>query len=258
MGKISMKRAWCYNSIGSVIRSTRSLEMIDIRDCSEFGSFGRHFWHFPHWLAECKKLKTFIMNNSMYVNDILMTTLGEHCKYVKHLCLDKCFNVSDASITVIANSCVGMKVFSLRNTQITDKSIVAIADNCPELRSLNLRNCSVTSKGIGMIAQNCKQLQSLDITRVPGPISLDCLRQISKNCLNLRIIHLDTFEGNFLPDAVERRHFLLRKDCSHCRKIAKNEVPILVQEIGIQMNQLCFEGFIVSRNSTICHCMEHK
>lgn len=279
-------------SIRNIISSCTKLEWIDLRDCTEFDFFSNRnivamigdsckdlecillsrctFTNesIKMVFRNCNKLEMVIMNDCPCVNDEALITLGENCNLMKLICVDDCSNVSDLSISVIANRCIEMEEFSLRNTKVTGISVEAIANNNTELRVLNLRNCSINSKAIELIAQNCRKLENLDITRVSGRMSLNCLKLLANNCSDLKKIHLGFRNlAHDMSGVLERRLFSLSwsieshwraENCPHCYPLVKREAPVIAREIGLQLGQLCLEGFVVNQNSTVFHCYKHE
>lgn len=288
----SMKRL-TNRSVRNIISSCKKLEWIDLRDCTEFDYFsnrnlvsliGENCVYLECLLLSrcsftntsiqmvfknCNNIEMVIMNDCAQLNDESLITLSEYCYFLKLLCVDNCKNISDKSIGSIARNCYGMEELSVRNTGVTDVSIKAIAHCCLELRVLNLRNCNVTDDAIEAISSvESSKLENLDITKISGVVSLECLRKIAFNCSNLKRLHIG-FRSIWhnLARTIEHRLFTLSwsfashdrvENCPHCYPIVKKEAPVIAKEIGLELEQLCLEGFVVNKNDTVYHCWGHN
>ena len=101
--------------------------------------------------------------------------------------LDFCTLVSDAGVSALRH-CSGIRVISLRGTQVTDIGLFELTAGCHELRDVTLRGTMVTDVGIEALAVHGK-LHALDIafTRV----SDRGLSGVATHCPDLKAIFLE-------------------------------------------------------------------
>jgi len=215
----------------------------------------------------CNGLKVIFMNGCVELSDNSLIVMANHCPLVKSISLDNCINISDKSVTVVTHLCSLIEKFSLRNTDITNKSIKAIAFYCSKLTILNVANCYVTDNSLEFIATNCKKLQDIDLTGISGTISFEVMKMLTLNCPSLEKVHLGFINVNHpLIRDIEKRLYLLRwctdshltaLSCIICFPIVR-ELLIIAEEMNIDSEKLCIEGFIVSNSNTVAHCRANK
>ncbi|CAN6455129.1 unnamed protein product [Victoria cruziana] len=146
------------------------------------------------------------------MTDIGLEAVGVGCPVLKHLCLRRCFLLSDNGLRAFAKTTVAM----LENLQleecprITQTGILGFFSNCKantrslslvkcmgikdvdeglvpfprcvSLHSLTIRDCSgFRSHGVSVVAKMCPHLQNVDFSGVSGLSDSDLL-SLTENC----------------------------------------------------------------------------
>jgi ribosomal silencing factor RsfS len=99
-----------------------------------------------------------------YMTDELIIQVAQKCVYLKYLCVDNCWRLTDASIIAVARRCRQLTSLDVAACSLTDASIIAVAAGCGHLQSLNVEFCtSLTDASIIAVAEGCGQLKSLNV-----------------------------------------------------------------------------------------------
>jgi len=85
-------------------------------------------------------------------------------KNLKHLSLSGCYNVTDAAIQKMANSCSHLESINLKGcVLVEDSGVKSLAQKCPNLQSINLEGCNINSENcLSLLWENCKKLQFVE------------------------------------------------------------------------------------------------
>jgi len=284
-------------SIRNVISSCRKLEWIDLRDCNEFdfisnrnvvSLIGDNCKNLECLLLSrcsftneamamvfrnCVRLEMLILNGCSQLNNNTLIVLADCCPQLKLLCVDDCDRISDDSITYMSLKCQMIQELSLRNTWITDISIKAITKNCPEIKVLNLQGTRITIESLNFIGLYCKQLENLDISKFQFNAifntPIQCLKNITCNNPEIRI-HLGLrnvsniitgYWGIDLPEnefSINFSRASYTYNTPHFYHIVKKTAPILAKELGIDLSQLCLEGFVDDGSGIFRSCTLHN
>ncbi|RHZ87235.1 hypothetical protein Glove_38g82 [Diversispora epigaea] len=82
------------------------------------------------------------------------------CTNFRYLKLGYNKHITDASIIEIAQNCIHLEYFGLRESNITDASLKQIAESCSKLLILSLVGCQkITDEGICAITLTCSNMQ---------------------------------------------------------------------------------------------------
>ena len=116
----------------------------------------------------CPMLKSLNLSIGILTNELddeSITALA-NCKQLTNLNLSNCEEITDASVTKVAQSCTSLTNLNLYGCEkLTDASVIAVSQNCPELKVLSLENCpAITDASITLIAQGCMQLTVLSLS----------------------------------------------------------------------------------------------
>lgn len=116
-----------------------------------------HLTEFRFWCCEENP-------ESKCVNDELFIALGQHCRKLVKLNLyhGKC--VTSAGFGALSNLRLLQELTLDHCTQLSNASLTSIAQSCTNMRRLSMKGCAwVTSPGICAVAQHCRQLTFLCI-----------------------------------------------------------------------------------------------
>lgn len=111
---------------------------------------------------------------------------------LEELSLDRCPNVGDSIMSIVATKCVKLKVLTVSGTKISDVGVSTLS-SAPCLKVLDVSHTRIAGGGIDNLAAQ-GQLEELYVRRLPNwanDIELGCL-QLAKFCPNLRILDLSS------------------------------------------------------------------
>ncbi|KAL5983006.1 hypothetical protein ACLOJK_017086 [Asimina triloba] len=176
-----------------------SLRTLKLLDCYEVGDES-----ILSLADSCKNLKTLIVGGCRNISDESMKVLAiARSDTLRHLRLDWCSNISDASVSCILSNCRNLEALDISCCpEITDVAFSGLERGESEacLRVLKACNCpKITVSGIGLLLKFCKSLQYLDVSSCPNITKTVCEQaglQFPEHCKK------PTEVGDSLPEPV--------------------------------------------------------
>ena len=104
--------------------------------------------------------------------------------------------LSDEGVTAAARRCPRLRTLNLECTDaVTDAAIIEVANLCPHLQTLNLDYAKlITDRAVIHAAEHC-DLKSVDLSN-QGGITDESILALAKNCPNLKLLKVDSWESD--------------------------------------------------------------
>jgi len=145
-----------------VLGSKDRLERLSLRDCPLLTDAG-----LISVVRPCSLLRDLDLTALELLTDLAVSTLGEALPALEVLSLRGCVQLSDAAITLLAESCKGsLRHLSLNKAPaIGDAAMVALRDNCASsLEWLDISWCrGVTDTALGSLVDSSTNLHTLTL-----------------------------------------------------------------------------------------------
>ncbi|KAG0171751.1 SCF ubiquitin ligase complex subunit [Apophysomyces sp. BC1015] len=123
--------------------------------------------------SACNNLVSMDLSYIANVTDVTITLIADNCPRLQGLNLSMCkedmehaVGVTDAGIVRLAKRCTGLRRIKLNNcSKLTDTSAIALAEHCPALLEIDLMNCSITNGSLHAIFARCRELREFRLNQ---------------------------------------------------------------------------------------------
>ena len=198
-------------------------------------------------IGSCKKLRMLVCSFGSNLSDGTMQSLQVHGRQLEHVFLEGCYEMTDAAINRIVESCPMLRVFGIkdsmisdmtmislsklcpllesvhigRNIQLTDASVFALAEMLPGLTHIGLDYLNITRRSVEKLASKCKMLKFIDL-EMSMNVNDMTLMNISDHCSNLRELSV-----RLCPDVTGVGFGYLAAKCSKLEHVRTNNLTVL-------------------------------
>eukprot|EP00899_Mesostigma_viride_P008376 jgi/Mesvir1/1753/Mv11890-RA.1 len=138
--------------------------------------------------ASCPRIHRVVIAHHVWeksqITDASISALAEGCRGLRHLAV-RGAGVSDASVVAVASNCTGLEYLDVSGCKnVTDASVDQLAVMCPRLRHLAVRKCDrVSDASICRILAECKELKELDVN--DSGVTDVGIREVASRCRDL-------------------------------------------------------------------------
>ena len=158
--------------------------------------------------------------------------IAQKCKQITVLNLGQCHKVSNASLCNIAKGLLKLENLDIRGCkQVRDSSLREIIMNCQWLSTLVIANCPyLTDSTLVTLAAVCLQLKSLDVCGI-GKVSDRGVETLARRCRQLRSLDLSSTKAtgrSVVAIANNCREELESLKLSFCHSITDSCLNLLV------------------------------
>lgn len=105
--------------------------------------------------------------------------------------LTSCRNITDATVSALAQNCTALKGIDLRNCdQLTDEPLEQLVTRCRNIASIDISGCfEVGNAPVKALGNHCRSLTHMDLGGLHR-VTDTSLRVVTRNCSNLKWIGL--------------------------------------------------------------------
>eukprot|EP00899_Mesostigma_viride_P019793 jgi/Mesvir1/27815/Mv07495-RA.1 len=182
---------------------------------------------------KCRRLRALDLERCGGVTDEGIIAVAAGCPELEHLNM-ACCNVTDASVSAIAARCARLKFLKVAGCAgVSDASITLLASRCPLLEYLEVSGCrAVTDASITLLARSCPNLRCLLLGKEGPGVTDASIEAVARGCPYLE--YLDVAGSRGVTDrsitAVARECPRLRHlSVSHCLYVTDEGVTALAQ-----------------------------
>jgi hypothetical protein len=118
------------------------------------------------------------------LTDETVSKIAHHCRYLRHLDVRGCSEVTSATVSTIAQSCPELVCLDVNGTRANNAALASIAKHCPLLQRLEIAHTDTVAGHIGAtLVQGCP-----DLTFLCCETSNDDMRAIGAGYPNLEAL----------------------------------------------------------------------
>ncbi len=140
------------------------------------------------------RIKRLELEHCNHLTDNLLITIAQKCRMLTHLKIRNIYQLSNASIKVVATQCKELQIFKTTCRDVSHNTLFKFLCNCKDLRELSLQEMSIRSYDVPSYhirnsSNMCVHLHTLTLTNSES-ITDSVLLIIANNSPNLTHIQL--------------------------------------------------------------------
>lgn len=170
-----------------ITRENTSLQRLILKDCKNFVREESLI----KVLKRNLKLVELDLSGLSCLTNLILFTIGEHCKHLKTISLCECRWVSSDGVVNLSLCCTDLEHVDLTGCwEVTDYCITSLASFCNKLDYISLNGCySISDNGLRAISRSCPKLTFLGLKGC-WRVSDDALRSIGEYCQELTCLEV--------------------------------------------------------------------
>jgi len=179
--------------------------------------------------------------------------------------LSNCVNITDRTLTALANGCAHLRILELAGcSHLTDAGFAALVKNCHELTRMDLEDCNqITDTTLANLAAGCPRMEALSLSHCEL-VGDDGIRQLAVGLADRSALH--TLELDNCPlisdaslDHLRMLSSLENVDLYDCQLMTKSGIRRFQQHLPWVSVHAYFapttpEAPPVNRRRGICQC----
>lgn len=170
---------------------------------------------------------------------------------LKKINLKSCINITDQSLTYLADNCHQLEELNLSWCDITAKSLFIIAEGFPNLRRINVSSCYITDEGVNTLLTKCQDLEILGLAwcKSISDKSLESLIKLGKNVKVFDIRGNEKISSGALSNLFSASHEFSAVHLKRCHGVNGKVIGSLCN-IGSHLEKLNLRGVYRDDNIT--------
>ncbi|XP_031563603.1 F-box/LRR-repeat protein 15-like [Actinia tenebrosa] len=165
-----------------------SLQRLILKDCKNFVREESLI----KVLKRNSKLISLYLSGLSCLTNLILFTIGEHCKNLRAISLSECRWVSSDGVVNLSLCCTDLEFIDLTGCwEVTDYCITSLASFCNKLDYISLNGCySISDNGLRAISRSCPKLVFLGLKGC-WRITDDAIRSIGEYCVALEALEVN-------------------------------------------------------------------